>query len=70
MTCTWTSTPAGETARYPCTRHEDESHVFANGHRLPLAVTSATYPPSRPVPLSECLDVADVLARHGLSLEG
>lgn len=65
--CSWTASPAGETARYPCTRHEGGDHVFAGGHRLPLAVTSVTYPAHRPVPLSECLDVAEMLAVRGLS---
>lgn len=64
--CTWTSSPAGETAAYPCTAHEDGAHVFADGHRLPLAVTDVTLPPIRPVPLDQCEDVETVLARHGL----
>lgn len=64
--CTWTSAPPGETAGIPCTSHEDGQHVFADGHRLPLAVTSVTYPPPRPVPPGQCEDVETVLARHGL----
>jgi hypothetical protein len=64
--CTWTTSPAGETAAHPCTRHEDGQHVFANGHRLPLAVTSVTYPPVRPAEPGASVDVREFLAARGL----
>lgn len=69
--CTWTSSPAGETAAYPCTGHDDGSHVFADGHRLPLAVTSVTYPPLAPAGPGASVDVREFLAARGLlSREG
>jgi len=64
--CTWTSSPAGETARYPCARHEDGDHVFAGGHRLPLAVTSVPCPPLRPAGPEGSVDVREFLAARGL----
>lgn len=69
--CTWTSSPAGETAAYPCTGHEGGAHVFADGRRLSLAVTAVTFPPLAPAGPGASVDVREFLAVRGLlSREG